>query len=204
MDARQIAKNAYHAYAGVTDNKNFRGEEMPAFDDLPPKIQEAWTAAVLGAFDSVPYSFPVFYPVEAKLPEPGKLVLVKMLDGKTEIIRTGYHLPRFHRLEEAFAQYNSDLNPVDGKHYWPEDWYEYFWGEDCDSPFPAVVVGWMEIPGLPTEMATTGVQALVAELLRMIQEHGNPPIECLKARGGTTWTDEVESVEFTNGTIQIR
>lgn len=36
---------AYTAYGRITDFKNFRGEPMPAFDDLPPKIREAWISA---------------------------------------------------------------------------------------------------------------------------------------------------------------
>jgi hypothetical protein len=44
------ARGAYGAYAAVTDNKNFRGEDMPAFDALPEKIQEAWRAAAAYAF----------------------------------------------------------------------------------------------------------------------------------------------------------
>ena len=47
---QHLATCAYRAYAAVTDNKNFRGEEMPAFDALPEKIQEAWRAAVEVAF----------------------------------------------------------------------------------------------------------------------------------------------------------
>ena len=43
---RIIAEEAYKGYANVTDNKNFRGEQMPKFDELPEKIQEAWKAAV--------------------------------------------------------------------------------------------------------------------------------------------------------------
>lgn len=45
-DIVQIAKNAYAAYGGVTDNKNFRGDPMPEWDSLPEKIQQAWIAAV--------------------------------------------------------------------------------------------------------------------------------------------------------------
>lgn len=41
-----IAESAYKAYSAVTDNKNFRGEEVPKFQDLPDKIQDAWNAAV--------------------------------------------------------------------------------------------------------------------------------------------------------------
>ena len=42
----EIAKSAYLAYAASTDNKNFRGEEMPKFEDLPIAIQTAWECAV--------------------------------------------------------------------------------------------------------------------------------------------------------------
>jgi hypothetical protein len=41
-----IAASAYKAYAASTNNKNFRGEEMPAFEDLPIPIRTAWQAAV--------------------------------------------------------------------------------------------------------------------------------------------------------------
>ncbi len=41
-----IAASAYRAYAANTGNKNFRGDPMPAFDDLPDAIKQAWQAAV--------------------------------------------------------------------------------------------------------------------------------------------------------------
>lgn len=41
-----IAASAYRAYAASTGNKNFRGEPMPAFSDLPQPIKTAWEAAV--------------------------------------------------------------------------------------------------------------------------------------------------------------
>lgn len=40
-----IAASAYRAYAASTGNKNFRGDPMPRFDDLPGAIQVAWEAA---------------------------------------------------------------------------------------------------------------------------------------------------------------
>lgn len=43
---RDIAASAYRAYAASTGNKNFRGDPMPAFGDLPPAIRTAWEAAV--------------------------------------------------------------------------------------------------------------------------------------------------------------
>ena len=44
-----VAKVAYSAYASVTGGKNFRGDDMPAFDDLPSIIKDAWVAAVKAA-----------------------------------------------------------------------------------------------------------------------------------------------------------
>ena len=41
-----IAASAYRAYAANTGNKNFRGEPMPKFEDLPAPIRTAWEAAV--------------------------------------------------------------------------------------------------------------------------------------------------------------
>jgi hypothetical protein len=43
---RQLAVEAYHRYGAVTDFKNFRGDPMPKFDDLPETIQRAWEAAI--------------------------------------------------------------------------------------------------------------------------------------------------------------
>lgn len=42
----QAAKAAYTRYGVVTDHKNFRGDPMPEFEQLPDKIKEAWVAAV--------------------------------------------------------------------------------------------------------------------------------------------------------------
>jgi hypothetical protein len=42
----QIAESAYRAYGVVTGNRNFRGDPMPEFADLPPKIRAAWEVAV--------------------------------------------------------------------------------------------------------------------------------------------------------------
>lgn len=39
------ARAAYSGYGVITDNKNYQGLPMPAYDDLGPKIQEAWRAA---------------------------------------------------------------------------------------------------------------------------------------------------------------
>lgn len=39
------AREAYARYGAVTDFKNYQGNPMPTFDELPAKIQEAWVAA---------------------------------------------------------------------------------------------------------------------------------------------------------------
>ncbi|MBD1995192.1 hypothetical protein H6G00_00930 [Leptolyngbya sp. FACHB-541] len=40
-----IAASAYRAYGHSVGNKNYRGETMPNWEDLPPAIQVAWQAA---------------------------------------------------------------------------------------------------------------------------------------------------------------
>lgn len=41
----ELAKLAYRAYGSVTGFKNFQGDPMPVWDDLPETIREAWGAA---------------------------------------------------------------------------------------------------------------------------------------------------------------
>lgn len=41
-----IAGSAYRAYAANRGNKDYRGEELPAWDVLPEHIRSAWEAAV--------------------------------------------------------------------------------------------------------------------------------------------------------------
>jgi hypothetical protein len=45
-DPEKMARLAYKRYGAVTDFKNFQGNPMPEFDELPEKIKEAWKAAV--------------------------------------------------------------------------------------------------------------------------------------------------------------
>jgi len=40
------AKTAYNSYGRTTKFKNFRGDPMPAWDDLPEQIRTAWRASV--------------------------------------------------------------------------------------------------------------------------------------------------------------
>ena len=45
MAWEDIAQSAYRAYAASTGNKNFRGDPMPEWPDLPQSIRVAWEAA---------------------------------------------------------------------------------------------------------------------------------------------------------------
>ena len=54
MAWRDIAASAYRAYAANTGNKNFQGNPMPTWDELPRRIQIAWEAAVRQASLGVP------------------------------------------------------------------------------------------------------------------------------------------------------
>ncbi|MNY01330.1 hypothetical protein D3C86_1338580 [compost metagenome] len=49
LNCRELAERAYRAYALTTNWKNFRGDPMPQFADLPEQIQHAWEAAALEA-----------------------------------------------------------------------------------------------------------------------------------------------------------
>ncbi|MFI1767533.1 hypothetical protein ACH41H_36550 [Streptomyces sp. NPDC020800] len=45
LDPQDLAKVAYTAYGGATGGKNYRGEPMPAWEDLGRAIQTAWEVA---------------------------------------------------------------------------------------------------------------------------------------------------------------
>lgn len=45
--SEKLARIAYRAYGESTGWKNFQGNKMPEFDDLPGPIQAAWRAASL-------------------------------------------------------------------------------------------------------------------------------------------------------------
>lgn len=50
-EALKMAEAMYLAYSASTNNKNFRGEEMPVFGDLPSSIKDAWVAAAIKAYE---------------------------------------------------------------------------------------------------------------------------------------------------------
>ena len=43
--SEKLACTAYEAYAAETNWKNFRGDPMPSWNELPDTIQRAWMAA---------------------------------------------------------------------------------------------------------------------------------------------------------------
>lgn len=47
LAAKSYAKIGYEAYGESTGNKNYQGLQMPAWKDLPEKIQAAWSAAAV-------------------------------------------------------------------------------------------------------------------------------------------------------------
>lgn len=47
MNDKTLGEIAYDAYGKTTDYKNFMGNPMPTWGDLPPKIKEAWENAAL-------------------------------------------------------------------------------------------------------------------------------------------------------------
>jgi hypothetical protein len=47
-----FAKSAYKAYAANTGNKNFQGNPMPEWEQLPAAIQTAWEASARQIIDS--------------------------------------------------------------------------------------------------------------------------------------------------------
>lgn len=44
MTPEELAQEGYHAYGSVTDWKNYQGDPMPLWTQLPEKIQLAWCA----------------------------------------------------------------------------------------------------------------------------------------------------------------
>jgi hypothetical protein len=49
MSEQTMGEAAYSAYGKATGGKNFRGEPMPAWSDLPAPIRAAWQDAAAAA-----------------------------------------------------------------------------------------------------------------------------------------------------------
>lgn len=56
-DFLKLAQAAYHDYGSVTDFKNYQGLPMPQWNDLTPRIQQAWIAAVHSIFNHLKSDF---------------------------------------------------------------------------------------------------------------------------------------------------
>lgn len=52
-DHSSLAQVAYAAYGQSTENKNFLGDPMPAWEDLPEAIKSAWVAAAAAVAEEV-------------------------------------------------------------------------------------------------------------------------------------------------------
>lgn len=48
-----LARTAYDAYGASVEWKNYQGLPMPTFEDLPPRIKDAWVAATLATVAAV-------------------------------------------------------------------------------------------------------------------------------------------------------
>ena len=46
-----VAQEAYQAYGRVTEFKNYQGEPMPEWHELPEKTRRAWFAAAVAVAD---------------------------------------------------------------------------------------------------------------------------------------------------------
>jgi hypothetical protein len=60
MGQHELAQVAYVAYGKATEFKNFRGEPMPSYADLPEKIKEAWVAAANAVNEETKFLKPMF------------------------------------------------------------------------------------------------------------------------------------------------
>ncbi|GAA0494145.1 hypothetical protein Ade02nite_20640 [Paractinoplanes deccanensis] len=49
----QLARIAYDAYCTAVGGKAFNGDDLPAFDDVPQRIKDAWIVAATAVADKV-------------------------------------------------------------------------------------------------------------------------------------------------------
>jgi hypothetical protein len=52
VDTLAITRDAYHAYGDLREWKAYDGKPMPAFEELPDGIRDAWRAATVKAIES--------------------------------------------------------------------------------------------------------------------------------------------------------
>lgn len=53
MNLETLARIAYCNYGRTTDFKNYQGNPMPKWEDLPDKIKNAWRNATKSVWDAV-------------------------------------------------------------------------------------------------------------------------------------------------------
>lgn len=53
MAVRMMARRMYTAYCENAGNKNFQGNECPAWDQLPTEIRSHWCAATIAAMPNL-------------------------------------------------------------------------------------------------------------------------------------------------------
>lgn len=74
-DAMTLGRNAYMRYGAATDFKNFQGDPMPAWSELPEQIRQAWAAAaVVPKLSASSGPYPESY-------NPASSVIEKTADG---------------------------------------------------------------------------------------------------------------------------
>lgn len=105
MNTDTMARKAYHAYGVVTEFRNYKGDPMPKFDELPPKIQEAWVGfaarvAVGGT-------------VEEGYEEYGKIVQGKNFEGRP--IPQFNQPPMTEKITQAWHAATKEINDLQGR-----------------------------------------------------------------------------------------
>lgn len=66
----ELAKLGYEAYGRFTDNKNYLGLPMPAWEDLPVSIQRAWKGAAQAIAERVQSLMPIEDSIWQPAPAP--------------------------------------------------------------------------------------------------------------------------------------
>ncbi|MET0416649.1 MAG: hypothetical protein ABW022_11580 [Actinoplanes sp.] len=52
-DLFNLARTAYDAYCAAVGGKAFNGDDLPTFDKVPQRIQDAWIVAVTAVAESI-------------------------------------------------------------------------------------------------------------------------------------------------------
>lgn len=92
------AKRGYQGYAKSIGGKTFDSREMPKWDELPPRIQEAWREAIAAAID------------EPARKESLTDVQVRLLD-ETQTAAIGRKLRELVPADRGFLLWTIDYGP---------------------------------------------------------------------------------------------